>query len=964
MLRECGRLRKAGGHLDDFLFVTSLFAHQGQLTVAPIAGTPFPKNDACSFAVLLSKLMVADYTRFGYLSRPCRHDERPLPYLLLALTAELEDDSVQELPVLENFPKIGTPHDGSDEWDHLATFKPRDRDDRHRARAVKGMFGSRELDMKLVKLIRKHADILTRSKSQARLKVIDDADCTWPSLSNASDVVDAFARQMKADVSGVTLCTTDHLCASRQFVLDDNSPPLGGEQVLALFSQPLSEFGSSEWLRFGSSGGGQVFVNRSGDDSTTGKMRLASADSAMASEEMMPFDLSAFSDVAGSAALSEQLQRLEHDYAQFRGSETTATHDELTSITKAQIEDYKSSGDSSAPPPLPNHPPCPLEDMENTFTATRTLLERIQCELSAALSREIEAIQLSRARLILQANTDGIDGAAADAFWLRRCAGAEARLTPELLAAALASSCGADDLLRLNPRLAHSNIPRLLEHATALALRTTRVAQLKRALASICGTLELPELAVVLDASDSRVAGDAKKFGEAIERVIAELTAARHYVTMTGAANVPLADKTTPPGQAPTRIYSYDPRYLLFEFVSGMLMREGQAKLCATFIERATIGATNKHGVHTRSLVYQMIMGGGKTTCVAPMLALALARPSEALVTMVVPAPLLLQSIIVLRARFSSEVVRKPVFTLAFERATCTEETAGWLVAKMRHARASGGVLVTTPKAVKSLINKYIELLTEVDATPRHLYRRVEPSCRTADTLAQAINLWSARQGGVLLLDEVDMLLHPMRSELNFPIGNEKPIGPIPHRWSFAWYLLDLVLVAAAKFQSGTATAATKSGAWVAAAAPILEAAETPWAIELNRALEAGFASRRVARTPHPFLVDVSFYAELEGPLARSALSYMKSNGVFRERGGSGALANVPDDGALIEYIRRGARASSETLAAVRRLASTTLADEVEDAAWTRPTRVLNLAHELVTTILPHVLAKVRGGRS
>ena len=53
-------------------------------------------------------------------------------------------------------------------------------------------------------------------------------------------------------------------------------------------------------------------------------------------------------------------------------------------------------------------------------------------------------------------------------------------------------------------------------------------------------------------------------------------------------------------------------------------------------------------------------------------------------------------------------------------------------------------------------------------------YAKHKAMLETGDELAKVIDLWSARQGGVLLMDEVDLLLHPLRSELNFPMGKPK----------------------------------------------------------------------------------------------------------------------------------------------------------------------------------------------
>ena len=42
-----------------------------------------------------------------------------------------------------------------------------------------------------------------------------------------------------------------------------------------------------------------------------------------------------------------------------------------------------------------------------------------------------------------------------------------------------------------------------------------------------------------------------------------------------------------------------------------------------------------------------------------------------------------------------------------------------------------------------------------------------------ADALVEVLGLW---RRSVLVMDEVDVLLHPLRSELNFPIGHKVTI--------------------------------------------------------------------------------------------------------------------------------------------------------------------------------------------
>jgi hypothetical protein len=200
------------------------------------------------------------------------------------------------------------------------------------------------------------------------------------------------------------------------------------------------------------------------------------------------------------------------------------------------------------------------------------------------------------------------------------------------------------------------------------------------------------------------------------------------------------------------------------------------------------------------SLCHQMIMGAGKTTVVGPMLALLLAD-GKSLVTQVVPNQLLDMSRNVMRESFTA-VIQKPVFTFVFERSTVISET---LYTKLSKAKDSRAVVCSTPTAIKSFVLKFIEILHTLEnartiaadaaATIQKQKKkrgRVKNMAMTAKNLG---GLFSARtyqssdiEGmraetkfavrivelfnlGVLLLDEVDLILHPLKSELNWPLG-------------------------------------------------------------------------------------------------------------------------------------------------------------------------------------------------
>ncbi|CAN0505038.1 unnamed protein product, partial [Ectocarpus sp. 12 AP-2014] len=100
-----------------------------------------------------------------------------------------------------------------------------------------------------------------------------------------------------------------------------------------------------------------------------------------------------------------------------------------------------------------------------------------------------------------------------------------------------------------------------------------------------------------------------------------------------------------------------DPRLLLVEFNSSILLHQSQVSLIGRFMSKATAG---------QSMCHQMIMGAGKTTVVAPTLGLLLAD-GRRLVMEVVPDPLLDFCFNVMRSAFSV-TLNRPVYAFKFDR--------------------------------------------------------------------------------------------------------------------------------------------------------------------------------------------------------------------------------------------------------------------------------------------------------
>ena len=64
---------------------------------------------------------------------------------------------------------------------------------------------------------------------------------------------------------------------------------------------------------------------------------------------------------------------------------------------------------------------------------------------------------------------------------------------------------------------------------------------------------------------------------------------------------------------------------------------------------------------------------------------------------------------------------------------------------------------------------------------------------------ANAVTVHSIFNAGVLLLDEVDLILHPLKSELNWPLGDKLPLdlttnrSSLGLRWQIQYVILDAI---------------------------------------------------------------------------------------------------------------------------------------------------------------------------
>ena len=524
---------------------------------------------------------------------------------------------------------------------------------------------------------------------------------------------------------------------------------------------------------------------------------------------------------------------------------------------------------------------------------------------------------------------------------LAMAAGSEPRPSLELLAELLMSPDGEDVLRDLNPLLSDVEAYDLLDRTAAMLLRVSRTAHAARAL------VMAKQLQKELAAGG---AGEAGGGGEAA--VIAEQLAAALVVRR---AHISPSDDT--PEQ-----HTFDPRLLLFEFATGFVLRPPQVALVATLAASAQSG---------QSVCNQMLMGEGKTTVISPLLALLLGNSQ--LVIQIVPPQLLAFALTVLRQCFAAGgALRKTTWTFSFDRRTPVTHA---LVDKARTAAAEGSILLGTPAAFKAFMLKLLELLHTLDMgrlakgknAVRKGVRRVGRALRLVRQKsskdgglgevdmpalkaqsAWAVELLAVWRGGITVIDEVDIVLHPLRSELNWPLGDKFGLDFAPKRWEIPTHLLEaLILVqkemvpaaygATTTFVEGPSMArkhflSAVSLTEITDVEAPKEGTEAELIGRMRDVVHEGVASKQLQRIPHLVLLSPSFYhTQLRPLLAEWLLLWLRRQG----------LRDVTDEQILHCLSAGGANAEVEQM----------LSDE--------QVRMLNLGYDWLQSLLPHVLAKV-----
>ena len=183
-------------------------------------------------------------------------------------------------------------------------------------------------------------------------------------------------------------------------------------------------------------------------------------------------------------------------------------------------------------------------------------------------------------------------------------------------------------------------------------------------------------------------------------------------------------------------------------------------------------------------------------------------------------------------------------------------------------------------------------------------------------------------RNSVEIMDEVDIILHPLKSELNWPLGSKEPLDFTRSRsgnglrWSLPSHLLDAIF-------SCCGMPILADIADSRASIAILD--------ELQVAIQDGFATLQMQKSPHLALVSKNFYdSRMKGVLAKWLVLWLRAR----------KLPTLLDD-EIVDFLLRG------------NVCNTAILDKMKKHLLDDHIKMMNLGHDWLNSFLPFVLQKV-----
>lgn len=279
----------------------------------------------------------------------------------------------------------------------------------------------------------------------------------------------------------------------------------------------------------------------------------------------LAFDVSNH-DAANTVPAKEVIKRFEGDVKDYADEANSIAVTKITKLSDQNIHDYFAGS----------------ADAERVLTEALAGVKMLMTRLQEIRDADVKMVQDAIPLIEKAANwvtrdvkdTDHVKSAKVR-FLLNREAGQNAGVWVEFLFGTLISTKGEQDLLRLNPFIAPETVTAIFNLITTSMLRANRLGLVNRCIGTAIGLEQLlaKVLKVTPEARPASASTLIPKLVQVGEDLSASLTMARHYMTRQGDSS-----------------FLFDPRYLVFEFVSAfscysdfMIIENPRVVRCGTF---------------------------------------------------------------------------------------------------------------------------------------------------------------------------------------------------------------------------------------------------------------------------------------------------------------------------------------------------------------------------------------------
>jgi thioredoxin-like negative regulator of GroEL len=301
----------------------------------------------------------------------------------------------------------------------------------------------------------------------------------------------------------------------------------------------------------------------------------------------LAFDVSNH-DSAKTAPAASVLARFRDDVKAFADSANNTQMPKMVKLTDLDITQFFECD------------PTAEETLKGALTGCKMLMKKLQQLRDADIKMLQDLIPLlEKCANWIEPNESDSDVAkvAKTKFMLSRIAGQNSFVWVEFLFGALLSTKGDEDLLKLNPYLSASTLKSILSLVTLSMLRANRLGHTNRCIGTVIALEALLSKTLKVPREDRAKQGPTLtpkliQMGEALSK---DLSMRRHY----------MKEIASQSGLVSTNKFEFDPRYLVFEFVWNIQLRQKQVEIVNDFRECLA---------NNRSKVKQMIMGAGTVT--------------------------------------------------------------------------------------------------------------------------------------------------------------------------------------------------------------------------------------------------------------------------------------------------------------------------------------------------------------